>query len=211
MTKLISYDEEARRSLKAGIDALADAVSTTLGPKGRNVALDKKYGAPTVTHDGVTVARDEPAVLANLVGAVRTGGLVVVEARNALFALFTMNRYTRDFVLGELLASAPGPLAEATRAGASTPRRGGKWAPRRPRATDTSCRAPGAASGIAMDSSKSVAPSHTCRCRVARSHPLFRSAESWPAMKSPSARWPSAPTRVKSSSSALCWCSPLAP
>ena len=58
MAKLISYDEQARASLKIGIDALADAVSTTLGPKGRNVALDKKYGAPTVTHDGVTVARD---------------------------------------------------------------------------------------------------------------------------------------------------------
>jgi chaperonin GroEL len=58
MAKLISYNEEARASLKIGIDALADAVSTTLGPKGRNVALDKKYGAPTVTHDGVTVARD---------------------------------------------------------------------------------------------------------------------------------------------------------
>ena len=58
MAKLIAYDEEARASLKSGIDALADAVSTTLGPKGRNVALDKKYGAPTVTHDGVTVARD---------------------------------------------------------------------------------------------------------------------------------------------------------
>ena len=58
MAKLIAYDEEARTHLKAGIDALADAVSTTLGPKGRNVALDKKYGAPTVTHDGVTVARD---------------------------------------------------------------------------------------------------------------------------------------------------------
>jgi chaperonin GroEL len=58
MAKLISYNEEARTSLKIGIDALADAVSTTLGPKGRNVALDKKYGAPTVTHDGVTVARD---------------------------------------------------------------------------------------------------------------------------------------------------------
>ena len=58
MAKLITYDEQARSSLKIGIDALADAVSTTLGPKGRNVALDKKYGAPTVTHDGVTVARD---------------------------------------------------------------------------------------------------------------------------------------------------------
>ncbi len=58
MAKLIAYDEDARRSLKKGIDALADAVKTTLGPKGRNVALDKKFGAPTVTHDGVTVARD---------------------------------------------------------------------------------------------------------------------------------------------------------
>ena len=58
MAKLIIYDEEARGALKRGIDALADAVGTTLGPKGRNVGLDKKYGAPTVTHDGVTVARD---------------------------------------------------------------------------------------------------------------------------------------------------------
>jgi chaperonin GroEL len=58
MPKLIIYDEEARSALKRGIDALADAVGTTLGPKGRNVGLDKKYGAPTVTHDGVTVARD---------------------------------------------------------------------------------------------------------------------------------------------------------
>jgi len=58
MSKLISYDEDARASMKRGMDALADAVKTTLGPKGRNVALDKKYGAPTVTHDGVTVAKD---------------------------------------------------------------------------------------------------------------------------------------------------------
>ena len=58
MAKLISYDEDARASMKRGMDALAEAVKTTLGPKGRNVALDKKYGAPTVTHDGVTVARD---------------------------------------------------------------------------------------------------------------------------------------------------------
>src|SRR5688500_6397449 len=58
MAKLITYDEEARAALKRGIDALAGAVTATLGPKGRNVALDKKYGAPTVTHDGVTVARD---------------------------------------------------------------------------------------------------------------------------------------------------------
>ncbi len=58
MAKLITYDEEARTAMKRGMDALADAVKTTLGPKGRNVAIDKKYGAPTVTHDGVTVARD---------------------------------------------------------------------------------------------------------------------------------------------------------
>jgi chaperonin GroEL len=48
----------ARRALKAGVDALANAVKTTLGPKGRNVALDKKWGSPTVTHDGVTVAKE---------------------------------------------------------------------------------------------------------------------------------------------------------
>ena len=58
MAKLISYDEDARAAMKRGMDALAEAVKTTLGPKGRNVALDKKYGAPTVTHDGVTVAKD---------------------------------------------------------------------------------------------------------------------------------------------------------
>ncbi|MEX1158265.1 MAG: chaperonin GroEL [Thermomicrobiales bacterium] len=56
--KIIAFDEEARRSLKIGIDTLANAVKTTLGPKGRNVALDKKFGAPTVTHDGVTVAKE---------------------------------------------------------------------------------------------------------------------------------------------------------
>ncbi len=56
--KQIAFEEDARRKLKAGIDTLANAVATTLGPKGRNVALDKKFGAPTVTHDGVTVAKD---------------------------------------------------------------------------------------------------------------------------------------------------------
>lgn len=56
--KQLVFQEDARRKLKAGIDILASAVATTLGPKGRNVALDKKFGAPTVTHDGVTVAKD---------------------------------------------------------------------------------------------------------------------------------------------------------
>lgn len=58
MAKQLAFSEEARRKLKRGIDTLADAVSTTLGPKGRNVALDKKFGAPTITHDGVTVAKE---------------------------------------------------------------------------------------------------------------------------------------------------------
>ena len=58
MAKQLVFDEEARRSLKRGIDVLAGAVKTTLGPKGRNVALDKKFGAPNVTHDGVTVAKE---------------------------------------------------------------------------------------------------------------------------------------------------------
>ena len=58
MAKQIIFNEEARAKLKRGVDILAQSVSTTLGPKGRNVALDKKYGAPTVTHDGVTVAKE---------------------------------------------------------------------------------------------------------------------------------------------------------
>jgi chaperonin GroEL len=56
--KQLIFQEEARRKLQKGIDTLASAVATTLGPKGRNVALDKKFGAPTVTHDGVTVAKE---------------------------------------------------------------------------------------------------------------------------------------------------------
>jgi chaperonin GroEL len=58
MAKQLAFSEEARRRLKKGVDSLANAVTTTLGPKGRNVALDKKFGAPTVTHDGVTVAKE---------------------------------------------------------------------------------------------------------------------------------------------------------
>jgi chaperonin GroEL len=58
MAKQILFNEEARRELKKGVDALADAVKVTLGPKGRNVVLDKKFGSPTITNDGVTIARD---------------------------------------------------------------------------------------------------------------------------------------------------------
>src|ERR1700750_382000 len=56
--KQLVFDAQARRQLKTGIDALANAVKVTLGPRGRNVAIDKKWGAPTVTHDGVTVAKE---------------------------------------------------------------------------------------------------------------------------------------------------------
>ncbi|HUY43219.1 MAG TPA: chaperonin GroEL [Acidimicrobiales bacterium] len=58
MAKLIAFDEEARRSLERGMNKLADAVRVTLGPKGRNVVLDKKWGAPTITNDGVSIARE---------------------------------------------------------------------------------------------------------------------------------------------------------
>ena len=56
--KQLKFTEEARRALEAGVDKLADAVSITLGPKGRNVVLDKKWGAPTITNDGVTIAKE---------------------------------------------------------------------------------------------------------------------------------------------------------
>ena len=58
MAKMISFDDKARRSLEAGMNQLADAVRVTLGPKGRNVVLDKKWGAPTITNDGVSIAKD---------------------------------------------------------------------------------------------------------------------------------------------------------
>src|ERR687887_41350 len=58
MPKMIAFDEDARRALERGIDTLADAVKITLGPKGRNVVLDKKWGAPTITNDGVSIAKE---------------------------------------------------------------------------------------------------------------------------------------------------------
>jgi len=58
MAKSLDFDEEARRALERGVDKLADAVKVTLGPRGRNVVIDKKWGAPTITNDGVTVARE---------------------------------------------------------------------------------------------------------------------------------------------------------
>src|ERR687884_705095 len=58
MPKFLEFDEDARRALERGVNALADTVKVTIGPKGRNVVIDKKYGAPTITNDGVTIARE---------------------------------------------------------------------------------------------------------------------------------------------------------
>src|SRR6195952_5485133 len=58
MPKILKFDDEARRALEAGVNKLADAVKVTLGPKGRTVVLEKKFGAPTITNDGVTIARE---------------------------------------------------------------------------------------------------------------------------------------------------------
>src|ERR671937_2714592 len=58
MAKQLAYDADARSALKRGVDKVADAVRITIGPKGRNVVLDKKFGSPTITNDGVTIARD---------------------------------------------------------------------------------------------------------------------------------------------------------
>ena len=58
MSKLILFNEEARKALKRGVDVVSDAVKITIGPKGRNVVLDKGYGAPTITNDGVSIAKD---------------------------------------------------------------------------------------------------------------------------------------------------------
>ena len=58
MAKILKFDEDARRALERGVNKLADTVKVTIGPKGRNVVIDKKFGAPTVTKDGVTVAKE---------------------------------------------------------------------------------------------------------------------------------------------------------
>src|SRR5579884_3486552 len=58
MSKILKFDENARRGLEAGVNRLADAVKVTLGPRGRNVVLEKKFGAPTITNDGVTIAKE---------------------------------------------------------------------------------------------------------------------------------------------------------
>jgi hypothetical protein len=69
MPKILKFDDEARRALEAGVNKLADAVKVTLGPKGRNVVLEKKFGAPTITNDGVADLHVDGDELTGLVGA----------------------------------------------------------------------------------------------------------------------------------------------
>ena len=74
MAKILCYGEEARRALERGVNQLADTVKITLGPKGRNVVLDKKFGTPLITNDGVTIAKEKPEVAEVI--EVGPGGLV---------------------------------------------------------------------------------------------------------------------------------------
>ena len=74
MSKLIKRGDDARKALEAGVNQLADTVKVTLGPKGRNVVLERKYGSPLITNDGVTIAKEKPEVAEVL--AVGPGGMV---------------------------------------------------------------------------------------------------------------------------------------
>ena len=84
MAKTLSFSEDVRRSLERGVDALANAVKVTLGPKGRNVVLAKAYGGPTITNDGVTIAReveleDRIVVQASDAESTTASGLVIPD------------------------------------------------------------------------------------------------------------------------------------
>src|SRR6187551_957778 len=78
--KELKFDEEARRSLQRGVDILADAVKVTLGPKGRYVVLDKKFGAPTITNDGVTIVREVATATNDVAGDGTTTATVLAQA-----------------------------------------------------------------------------------------------------------------------------------
>ena len=74
MAKIICYGEEARHALERGVNQLADTVKITMGPKGRNVVLDKKFGTPLITNDGVTIAKEKPSIAEVI--SVGPGGMV---------------------------------------------------------------------------------------------------------------------------------------
>src|SRR6188768_3208636 len=80
MPKLIAFNEEARRGLERGMNTLADAVKVTLGPKGRNVVLEKKWGAPTITNDGVSIAKEIAKKTDDVAGDGTTTATVLAQA-----------------------------------------------------------------------------------------------------------------------------------
>ena len=85
MAKIITFNEEARRGLERGLNILADAVKVTLGPRGRNVVLEKKWGAPTITNDGVSIAKEietkeEIAATASISAGDNEIGALIAEA-----------------------------------------------------------------------------------------------------------------------------------
>src|SRR5207249_1456287 len=87
MAKQIVFTDDASKKLKQGIDTMANAVKTTLGPKGRNVAVDKKFGSPTVTHDGVTVSAADKQIgdlIAEVMDKVGREGVITVEDSKGL-------------------------------------------------------------------------------------------------------------------------------
>src|SRR6478735_2736967 len=104
MPKILSFSDDARHLLEHGVNALADTVKVTLGPRGRNIVLDKKFGAPTITNDGVTIAKEieltDPyqnlgAQLAKAVG---------VDDHKAIANVATIS--AQDATIGELIAEA---------------------------------------------------------------------------------------------------------
>src|SRR5215471_9345410 len=80
MAKQLVYDAEARAALKRGVDAVAGAVKITLGPKGRNVVLDKKFGSPTITNDGVTIVKEIASKTNDIAGDGTTTATVLAQA-----------------------------------------------------------------------------------------------------------------------------------
>ena len=84
MGNVIFYDEEARRRILGGAEMLYDAVKTTMGPKGRNVVISKKYGGPTVTHDGVTVAKGIDIEETDETLGYKTGAELIKQAANKM-------------------------------------------------------------------------------------------------------------------------------
>src|SRR5208337_4936312 len=80
MPKILEFDEDARRSLERGVNKLADTVKVTLGPRGRNVVIDKKWGAPTITNDGVTVAKEVATKTNDIAGDGTTTATVLAQA-----------------------------------------------------------------------------------------------------------------------------------